>query len=97
MRIIEDELAAYGEGLQDKPRLIALNKVDLADPELVAGFANELTEAGAAEVFPISGATGVGVEALLDAVLGYLPAITASEQPGEEVEQDERDRPWSPL
>jgi GTP-binding protein len=97
MRIIEDELEAYGEGLEDKPRLIALNKIDLADPELVAGFAQELTEAGAAEVFPLSGATGAGIEALLDAVLGYLPAITASEQPGEEVEQDAPEKPWSPL
>jgi GTP-binding protein len=97
MRIIEDELEAYGEGLEDKPRLIALNKIDLADPELVAGFAAELTEAGADTVFPISGATGVGVEALLDAILGYLPAITASEQPGEEVERDEPEKPWSPV
>jgi GTP-binding protein len=97
MGIIEDELEAYGEGLEEKPRLIVLNKIDLADPELVAGFAHELTEAGAAEVFPISGATGAGVEALLDAVLGYLPAITASEQPSGEVEADEPEEPWSPV
>src|SRR6476620_4257411 len=39
LRIIEDELAAYGEGLEDKPRLIALNKVDLADAELAEDYA----------------------------------------------------------
>jgi len=50
MRIVEDELAAYGEGLDEKPRLIALNKIDLADAELAEGFAEELEDAGAAKV-----------------------------------------------
>jgi GTP-binding protein len=97
MQVIEGELAAYGEVLTDKPRLVALNKIDLADAELAAGFAAELKAAGAEEVFAISGATGEGIDSLLDAILGYLPAITASEQPGEEVEQDEPEKPWSPL
>jgi GTP-binding protein len=97
MHVIEGELAAYGEVLTDKPRLVALNKIDLADAELAAGFAAELKAAGAEEVFAISGATGEGIDSLLDAILGYLPAITASEQPGEEVEQDEPEKPWSPL
>jgi GTP-binding protein len=97
MQVIEGELAAYGEVLTDKPRLVALNKIDLADAELAAGFAAELKAGGAEEVFAISGATGEGIDSLLDAILGYLPAITASEQPGEEVEQDEPEKPWSPL
>src|SRR6478672_8435059 len=46
MRVIDDELEAYGDVLTDKPTLIALNKIDLADPELVAGFAAELKAAG---------------------------------------------------
>jgi GTPase len=96
LEIIEDELAAYGAGLDDKPRLIALNKVDLADPELVAGYIAELEEAGADEVFPISGATGEGMDDLLDAVISYLPAATVTERPeGEREESD--DTPWSPL
>jgi GTP-binding protein len=97
MQIIEDELEAYGEGLEEKPRLIVLNKIDLADPELVAGFAKELTEAGADKVFAISGATGAGIVHLLDAVVAYLPARTGTEQPGEEREEEEPERPWSPL
>ena len=79
MRVVEDELEAYGAGLEDKPRLVALNKIDLADAELAAGFAEELQAAGAERVFPISGATGEGMEALLDAVLAYLPMRTATE------------------
>ena len=82
MRIVEDELAAYGEGLEDKPRLIALNKVDLADAELVDGFRRGTEGRRArARCFPISGATGEGIDALLDAVLAYLPAATSTERP----------------
>src|SRR5690606_34213291 len=54
MQVVERELEAYGAGLVDKPRLIALNKIDLADAELVSGFSEELKAAGAGRVFPIS-------------------------------------------
>jgi GTP-binding protein len=98
MQVIERELDAYGADLADKPRLVALNKVDLADAELVAAFAAELKEAGAADVFPISGITRAGLEPLLDAVLGYMPAHTTAET-GAPVVEDEDDEPgaWSPL
>ncbi len=99
MRIVEEELAAYGGGLDEKPRLIALNKIDLADRELAEGFTAELKAAGADQVFAVSGATGEGVEALLDAVLGYLPDRTATETHGAEVEEvdEEGGDSWSPL
>ena len=99
MQIVEGELEAYGAGLADKPRLVALNKLDLADRELGEGFAEELMAAGAVEVFPISGATGEGVDKLLDAVLGYLPERTSTETKGSEVEASDKDQPapWSPL
>ena len=96
MHIVEDELAAYGAELDEKPRLVVLNKIDLVDAELVAAFSEELKAAGAAEVFPISGATGAGIDALLDAVINYLPAATVTERPmGEREETDET--PWSPI
>ena len=99
MRIVEGELEAYGAGLADKPRLVALNKLDLADEELGQGFAEERRAAGAAEVVRISGATGEGVDRLLDAVLGYLPDRTATETKGSEVETVDEDKPgeWSPF
>ncbi|MFM2301463.1 MAG: GTPase ObgE [Pseudomonadota bacterium] len=96
LEIVEDELAAYGEGLDEKPRLIALNKIDLVDKELVDAFIAELKQAGAERVFPISGATGKGLDALLDAALEYLPAATITERPDGEREEDD-DTPWSPV
>lgn len=96
LEIVEDELTAYGAGLDDKPRLIVLNKIDLVDAELVKAFTKELKAAGADRVFPISGATGKGMDKLLDAVIEFLPAATVTERPtGEREEAD--DTPWSPL
>ncbi|MBI1403491.1 MAG: GTPase ObgE [Porphyrobacter sp.] len=101
MRIVEDELAAYGADLENKPRLVALNKRDLADAELVEGFRAELLEAGADKVFAVSGATGEGIPELLDAVLAYLPDRTATETKAAAVEAVEEDSgsagEWSPL
>ena len=97
MEIVEDELDAYGAGLIDKPRLVALNKIDLVDAELVEAFSAELLEAGADAVFPISGATGAGLDALLDAVISYLPAATMTERPAGEQEDVAEAKPWSPI
>lgn len=102
MQTVVAELEAYGEGLEDKPRLIVLNKVDLADAELVEGFAAELRDAGADKVFAISGATGQGVSELMDALLAYLPERTATETKGVEVERNDDEEgdglpEWSPI
>lgn len=97
MHIVEGELEAYGFGLDEKPRLVVLNKIDLVDKELVAAFSKELLEGGADQVFPISGATGKGIDALLDAVLGYLPLATMTERPTGEVEDEASQQPWSPV
>ena len=96
LAIIEEELEAYGEGLAEKPRLIALNKIDLVDAELVKAFTKELKAAGADRVFAISGATGKGMDKLLDAVIDFLPAATGTERPAGEREEAD-DRPWSPV
>lgn len=102
MRIVQEELAAYGAGLEEKPQLIALNKMDLADEELGEAFAEELRKGGADRVFTVSGATGEGIEELMDAVLGYLPDRTSTETNAGEVENaDENgggaEDEWSPI
>ncbi|QFT77083.1 Obg family GTPase CgtA [Erythrobacter sp. THAF29] len=102
MRIVQEELAAYGAGLEDKPQLIALNKMDLADEELGEAFAEELRKGGADRVFTVSGATGEGIEELMDAVLGYLPDRTSTETNAGEVEHADENGEgaggeWSPI
>jgi GTP-binding protein len=97
MRIVEEELAAYGADLEDKPRLVVLNKLDLADAELVEAFRKELLAAGADQVFAVSGATGAGIAELLDAVIGYLPDRTSTETKAAHIEDDGDAPEWSPL
>jgi GTPase len=65
---INEEIQAYDEELAAKPMLIALNKIDL--PEAQENV-KRLTKAAVKEkrrVFPISGATGAGVQDLLNAI-----------------------------
>lgn len=98
LKVVQGELEAYGAGLEDKPQLVALNKLDLADSELGAAFADELIAAGAEQVFTVSGASGEGIEPLLDAVLSYLPDRTATETKAVEVEDEsDEDDEWSPI
>jgi len=98
-RTVNAELEAYGSELADKPQVVALNKLDLADQELGEAFAEELLAAGADKVFPISGATGAGTGELLDALLGYLPDHTSTETKTVEVEDssDDSNPEWSPI
>ena len=98
LAVVEEELASYGEGLAEKPRLVALNKIDLADAELVEAFSAELRAAGAEQVFAVSGGTGQGMEALMDAVIGYLPQVTRNEARGRDAAEDDAEpADWSPL
>ncbi len=98
LRVVQEELAAYGAGLEDKPQLVALNKLDLADKELGEAFSQELIAAGADKVFTVSGVSGEGIEALLDDVLSYLPGRTSTETNAAEVEETpEESDEWSPI
>ena len=96
LQIVEEELEAYGGGLEDKARIVVLNKIDQADAEIAEAYAQELIEAGVDRVFAISGATGEGMDKLLDAVIGYLPASTVTERPAGEREEAS-DTTWSPV
>ncbi len=92
-RTVRDEIEAYGAGLGEKPQVIALNKVDTIDDELTEALSAELAEESGAQVFPVSGVTGAGVDEVLHAIashLGDLAAAAVEDLP-------ERDSGWSPL
>ena len=96
---VQGELENYGEGLSDKPQLVALNKVDLIDDELADMLIEELEKAGAKDIYPISGATGAGLDALMDAFLEHLPTATATERPaGIDPDSEDGEEPkWTPV
>ena len=61
--IIEEELSFYG-GLSERPRIIALNKVDLPDGEAMADMVAPILEARGYPVFQISAASHIGLTEL---------------------------------
>ena len=74
--VIEAELAAYG-GLADRPRLVALNKVDIPDGRDIASFVvDELRDRGL-RVFQVSAASGEGLRELTFAMAELVTAARA--------------------
>jgi GTP-binding protein len=80
-RIIREELAQYGGGLDEKPELLALNKVDALSPELVEEKAAALEEAAGKPVARLSGAAGMGVT---DVLRQLRAAIAEANRPPED-------------
>lgn len=66
--VIERELAAYsastGGGLEDRPRLVALNKTDVPDAKEIASFVRADLEARGLDVFEVSAASHAGLREL---------------------------------
>jgi GTP-binding protein len=93
-RVVREELVNYGAGLDDKPVVVALNKIDMLDEELIAALSAELEEASGAEVIPLSGAAGTGVDWVLDKLLEAIGPEKAkiSDNDGEEQPVE-----WSPV
>ena len=83
-RAIRQELMDYSSELAEKPELIALNKLDLVPEDersdLVKKLRSDLQLDSDTEVLGISGATGIGTPALLEALWSSLHA--PDEAPG---------------
>jgi len=76
---VNTELSAYGEGLLDKPMLVALNKIDIPEAQQQLGRLETALSEGGFRTFPISGATNEGVARLLEAVAAELRVIGEAE------------------
>ena len=90
-RTVRNELDIYGAGLIDKPEVIGLNKIDALDPADVKKLMTKLKRASKAEVMPLSGAAGTGIDAVLDRLSDAIPTSIAVPQ-NADTETD-----WSPL
>ena len=92
-RIVRDELEAYGADLIDKPVIVALNKIDTLDDELIAALSAELAEASGHPVMALSGARGAGIDAVLDKLLEAI----GQPEPGPDADEDDKGGDWSPI
>jgi GTP-binding protein len=87
-RTVRAELAAYGEGLADKPEIVGLNKIDALDAAAVKRKTAALARAAKklsprATVMALSGATGAGVPEVLRALILPVEARRAADAAAE--------------
>src|SRR5580698_2018226 len=71
-KTIRGELEAYGNGLADKPEVVALNKVDAIPKAALAKKRASLEKACGHKVFVISGVSGEGVDDVLRALVKQI-------------------------
>jgi GTP-binding protein len=93
-RIVRDELDNYGAGLEDKAVVLALNKVDTIDAELIEALSAELEQASGLPVLALSAAAEVGLEPVLDALVRHLDGVVEGSMTDEAPASE---KAWSPL
>jgi len=71
-KTVRAELAAYGEGLDEKPEVVALSKADALTPEQLKRQSALLKRAAKATPLVVSAATGLGVSDVLRALLQII-------------------------
>ena len=74
--VIEAELAAYG-GLSDRPRIVALNKIDVPDGDELATMVTADLQARGLEVYAVSAATHRGLRELTFAMADLVARARA--------------------
>ena len=57
----------------NKPKIVALNKIDIIKKSRVLPLIEELKEMGFEEIVPISASAGINVDELLEVLLKYIP------------------------
>jgi GTP-binding protein len=75
-RLIDAELGAYGAGLDERPQIVVLNKIDLVrDPEFAVNDPRVIA------VLRVSCATGEGIDDLRRKLFTLVPEPVAEERP----------------
>ena len=78
IKTIMKELDSYGQGLMDRPQLIAANKVDCITPDMDDPLKRIEEAFPDLKVYPISGVTGKGIKELLFAINEVLKTVDRS-------------------
>ncbi|MEJ2435036.1 MAG: GTPase ObgE [Pseudolabrys sp.] len=71
-RTVRAELEAYGQGLADKPEIVALSKIDALTPDEIKAQAAKLKKAARKTPLVLSSASGHGVRETLRALLKVI-------------------------
>ena len=90
-KTIRGELKAYGQGLMEKPEIVALNKVDAIDKSELAKKRAALKKACGHDVFVMSGVSGEGVDEVLRALAKVINKRRTTEKKAKEPKRE-----WMP-
>ena len=91
-RVVRGELNAYGNGLEDKPEIVALTKVDALPKDEIKTKLKALSKACGGDVLPLSAPTREGVDDVLRAIMKAIVAKREADNAPEE-----EDTAWSPV
>jgi GTP-binding protein len=80
-RTIDAELSAYGAGLDERPQIVVLNKIDLSPDPPAFGIEDERI----LRVLRLSAATGAGVDELRKVLFELVPPEEAAPEPADEI------------
>jgi GTP-binding protein len=96
-RLIDAELGAYGAGLDERPQIVVLNKIDLVpNPEF------GIDDARVIAVLRVSCATGAGIDELRRSLFTLVPEPVVEDRPDELADflvykPEPKARPWRLL
>ena len=80
-KTVRGELKAYGQGLGEKPEVVALNKADALTAEQLKQQTARLARAAKKTPLVVSAATGAGVPEVLRALLSVIDKTRQQERP----------------
>ena len=72
---IQEELCAYGRGLEHRSQIVVLNKSDAVDPQQLTRVQDQVQELSREPVLAISAVTRIGLELLLNQVWANLDQL----------------------
>jgi GTPase len=84
-KTVRAELEAYGQGLAEKPEIVALSKADALSPELLRQQKERLRRAAKRTPLVLSAASGQGVP---EALRGLLKAVANANDPSEQTTEN---------
>ena len=82
-KIVRDELEAYGQGLTDKPEIVALSKADAMTPQAIKTQIAKLKKACKKTPLVLSAQSGQGVQEALRALAAIIEKSRNNPQPEE--------------
>ncbi|MBV8681234.1 MAG: GTPase ObgE [Caulobacteraceae bacterium] len=91
-RVIRGELETYGAGLESKPELVALNKVDALDEEARQAAAAAVEAVSGERPYLVSGVSGEGVRELLRAAFARVGREASEDSEADSAQAE----PWQP-